>query len=126
MRTVWTQSFDRGDALARDVLHRDGAGADGLTIAYHSARPAEAGPAAEFRAGETEVVAQIPKERHGGVAVESVRTVVNRELNHEGSWWRFHDYINASIAPSPGFISGEERWRRTAVTMRMGSRSKLR
>lgn len=88
MRAVRAEPLDRGDALAGEVLHRDGARANGLPIADYGARATEASAAAELRTGETEIVAQVPEERHGGVAIEIMRTVVNGQLDHEGSFKR--------------------------------------
>ena len=52
------EALDRLDRAARDLAHRDQAGADLPAVEQHRAGAAVAGIAADLGAGEAEVVAQ--------------------------------------------------------------------
>src|SRR5262249_3813708 len=69
MRTIGAQSFDGGDPLPGRRLHRRGAATDRFAVEVYGARAAESDPAAEFSAGEFQLIAQKPEERHIAIPV---------------------------------------------------------
>src|SRR5882757_1356511 len=77
------EAFDGHDLLAADVGHRHAAGAHGLAVEMHRAGAAERNAAAEFRAGQSKLVAQIPHQRHRRIAVERALLSVHADIDHE-------------------------------------------
>ena len=70
MQAGGAEPFDGRDTAARNACDRQQAGALRLALDEHGAGAAETAAAAEFRAGQAGVVAQVPQERHVFVAVE--------------------------------------------------------
>src|SRR6185312_898008 len=56
--------------------------ADRLAVDVDGARAAEAGAAAEARAGQPQIVADVPEQRHVRIAVVSVGFAVHCEFDH--------------------------------------------
>src|SRR5260221_3296526 len=79
---VRIESFDRSYGPAGDIVHRGDAGPDGLTVDMDGAGPAQRCAAAVFRAGEPQLVAQIPKQRNRRVAVERPLLAIDTEFDH--------------------------------------------
>src|SRR3954463_11872826 len=73
---------DRRHGFAFERAHLRLARTDCLAIDVHSARAAEAGAAAEARAGQAEIVADIPEERHLRIAVVRVSLPVDSQFHH--------------------------------------------
>ena len=70
MEAVSGDGFDGHDVLAGGVVHGGGAGAHGFAVEVDGAGTAESHAAAEFRAGESKFIAQVPEQRHLGIAVK--------------------------------------------------------
>jgi hypothetical protein len=63
------QALDGDDRLGCRRRHRRRAGADRIAVEMHGAVAAERGTAAELGAGEAQLVAQVPQDRHRRIAV---------------------------------------------------------
>src|SRR5262249_36636693 len=79
---VRRKTFDRRDALVGHVADLDTAGADGLAIHMDGAGAALRDPAAEFRTGHPEFVANNPKQRRFRFDVQRIRLSVHCKCNH--------------------------------------------
>ncbi len=82
VEAVRGQAFDGRDLRARDLADRRHAGSHRLAIEVHGARAAEGHAAAEFGAGEIELVAEHPEERRVGRDVDLVAGAVDAEGDH--------------------------------------------
>src|SRR6266566_245064 len=80
----WRQAFDRRHLFAPDARHRRDAGTNGLTVEVDRARPTLRQTAAEFRAGQTNGVANHPEQRHVRAHVNVVTLPVYGQRNHSG------------------------------------------
>jgi len=56
--------------------------ADRDAVEMHGTHTAQRHPAAEFGAGVAEQIAQIPEQRHVGIAVEVLRAIVDGQRGH--------------------------------------------
>ncbi len=79
---VGGEIFDSANLGTFGVFDGSGAGADGFAILVHGAGAAEGHAASEFCAGETEDVADVPEQRHVGIAVERPWNSIHFELDH--------------------------------------------
>src|SRR5260221_4701040 len=77
VHAVRIEAFDGDHGAAGDVAHRGGAGAGRLAVDMDGAGAALGDAAAVFRAGEPQLVAEIPEQRHRPVAVESLLLAVD-------------------------------------------------
>jgi hypothetical protein len=82
VRAVRAQAFDGDDTLALQRPHLLLAGAHGAAVNVHGAGAAQAGATPESRAGEPQVVPQIPQQRHVLVAVEHPGCSVDCQIDH--------------------------------------------
>src|SRR6266404_5963136 len=78
-------AFNGRDLGATDVAHGSDAGAYRRAILMHGACAAQRHAAAELRPRKLRHVAQIPKQRHFGIAVKSLLLPVHFELDHSSS-----------------------------------------
>jgi hypothetical protein len=76
------EALDRRYRTALERGHRYPAGHRGVAIKMHGTGPAKAHAAAEFRAGESEVVAQHPEQGGVFIAVECHGLVVDHKRDH--------------------------------------------
>src|SRR5262249_23042091 len=82
MVALGVEALDGDHRLARDVGHRDAAGADRFAVEMNRAGAAERDAATEFRSGQAELVAQVPQERHRRVAVEAALLSIHTYADH--------------------------------------------
>ena len=82
MALAGAEALDRDDLASGERAHRRLARADGLAVHVHGAGAAEAAAAAVLRAGQAQLVAQVPEQGHVGVAVERPARPVDREGGH--------------------------------------------
>ena len=78
------QPLDGGDVLAVDIGQRGDAGPDRVPADMHGAGAAERRAAAEFGAGQADLVAQEPKQRQRRIAVIALARAVHVDGNHPG------------------------------------------
>ena len=78
-----TQAFNRGDLLAGGRTQRCHTTADRFAIQMDRACAAKPHPAAEFRAGQFQFIAEIPEQRHIAVALEFSALAVYRDFDHK-------------------------------------------
>ena len=85
MVAVLAEALDGDDVLALERrttgVH---AGALRLAVHVHGARAAGRDAAAELRAGQAQLVAEVPQERHRGIALEGALHAVHAQLGHAG------------------------------------------
>ena len=79
---VGRQALDRRHFLSDRRGDRRRARAHGRAVEVDRACAAQRHPAAVFRAGKTDVIAQYPKQRRIGRGVDGVRLAVHKELGH--------------------------------------------
>jgi hypothetical protein len=82
---VGRQAFDGGDGLAGDVADLDAAGAHGFAVHMHGAGAALRDAAAEFGAGQSDLIANDPEQRRLRLDVELMRVAVDGDGDHEMS-----------------------------------------
>src|SRR5579871_1106141 len=79
------QSLDGRDLASGDIGHRRDAGANRLLVDNHGAGAAQRLATAEFRAGQSGLVAQIPQQCKIGVAVPGLVLSIDLEFDHMSS-----------------------------------------
>src|SRR5882724_7980067 len=77
------EAFDGRDLAAADIGYRGDAGAHGLLVDNDGTGAAERLAAAEFGAGQSGLVTEIPKQRKIRVAVPALFLAVNLHLDHD-------------------------------------------
>src|SRR5512134_275668 len=82
VQAVLGQTFDRHDLLAHGCRSRQSAGAHRLPIDVYRTSTADGDPAAILRAGQAEVIAQNPEQRHLAFDIDSVGATIHGELQH--------------------------------------------
>src|SRR5258706_6157886 len=82
MQSVLLESFDRDDFLFGRIAHYCDAGSRGLSVHVDRTRAAKPDPAAKFRSRQPQTIAQIPEQRHLGVAIERPPSSIHLKLNH--------------------------------------------
>ena len=82
MVAVGRQPLDGDDLLALGRRDRRDAGAGRRAAEMDGAGAAERDAAAELGAGEPEFVAEVPQQRHVGIAVEAARSPVHGQFDH--------------------------------------------
>jgi len=82
VKAVRADVFDGANVAAGSSLHSGDAGADGLAILMHGAGPTQRHAAAELGSGQSEDVAQVPEQRHIGLAVERALDTIDFEIDH--------------------------------------------
>ena len=87
MAAVGRQSLDGGHGLSRDQRQRHRARAHRLAVDMHRAGAAGGDAAAEFGAGEFEMLAQHPKQRRVGRGIDLVPLSVDGQGDHRTSPW---------------------------------------
>src|SRR5262249_11050725 len=85
MIALGAESLDGGDGLRGDVLHAHLAAADRVTVQVDGAGSALTDAAAVFGSGEFEQIAEIPQQRHLGIAIELLVGAVYFESDHRRS-----------------------------------------
>src|SRR5215469_8785587 len=73
------QAFDRRDLFAADIRQLHTARADGLSVDVDSTGAALSDAAAEFRAGQLEMLTDHPKQRRIGLCLDTDRFAVDRK-----------------------------------------------
>src|SRR5450759_2085088 len=82
MLAVGRQAFDCGDGLADDVADLDTAGAHGLAVHMHGAGAAQRDAATKFCSGQSDFVADDPKQRRLRLDIEPMRLSVDCDGDH--------------------------------------------
>src|SRR5689334_4731854 len=82
MVAVGIKAFDGDDRLATRFGHGRLAGTNSDAIQVHRARTAQALAAAELRAGQSNLVADDPEQRHCGIAVIGMVLPVDLQCDH--------------------------------------------
>src|SRR4051794_22004398 len=82
VRAVRAEPFDGGDLLPGHHFHRGEATANRFAVLMHGAAATEADAASELRAGEIQLVTQVPKERHVAISIELADLSVDCQLDH--------------------------------------------
>src|SRR5579871_3742413 len=85
MRAIGRQSFDRRHAFAGRIGDRDAAGFHRSAVDVNRARAAFSETAAEFRAGETNRIAQHPEQWHIRRHVNRLTFAVERDVEGHGA-----------------------------------------
>src|SRR6516225_483716 len=76
------KALDRNYLFARHLRHLDRAGTYGLAVDMHRTGATQRHAAAELGPGETKFVAQVPQERHRGVAPECAFLSIDLDVDH--------------------------------------------
>jgi hypothetical protein len=79
---AWREALDCLYRATPDRRHWHAAGSGGITVEMHDAGPAQAHTTAKFRAGESEVIPQHPKQGRVPIAVECHGLIVDRKRDH--------------------------------------------
>src|SRR5439155_13842813 len=82
MAAVRAEALDRGHALVLQRSHLRLARADRLAVDVHRAGATQTCAAPEPRAGQAQVVAEIPQQRHLRIAVERLARSIDYEVDH--------------------------------------------
>ena len=87
MFASWMQRFNGCDSGAIERVHFALTGTNGCVRNVHCASAALVDTATVFRAGQGEIVAQEPEQRHGWIAAEGVARAVDGEGDCGGGYW---------------------------------------
>src|SRR5688572_20935412 len=83
VRAVVAQALDGDDLAPLGGGHRSDAGANRLAVQMDGACATRRDAAGELGAGQSQLVSQVPQQRHGTVSAEFLRPAVNRYADHE-------------------------------------------
>jgi hypothetical protein len=81
---IWRQAFDGGDVLAASCAYLDLAASRGNAIDEYGARGALSFAAAEFGAGEIQIVAENAEERSFRIGIDPPQRAVHVEFGDSG------------------------------------------
>jgi hypothetical protein len=82
MQSIPLEAFDCRDFFSGYIAHSCYAGSRGLSIHVDCAGAAKPNAATKFLSVEAQYIAQIPEQRHSGIAVERLVSSVHLQLNH--------------------------------------------
>src|SRR6266478_7392590 len=127
------EAFDGRDLAADDVGYRSDAGTHGLLVDHDGAGAAERLATAEFGAGQSHLITEIPKQRKIRVAIPILFLAVNLYLDHDRFLALFklmmsfqaqagtHFHSLASVVlPFPSRVNHETESRQTSLHDRFG------
>src|SRR5262252_6501739 len=106
MRAAGAQAFDRHDRLVLKRADRRLARTRRPAVDVHRARAAQPGAAPEAGAGQTEIVTEMPEQRHLRIAVEGARRSVDLERDHASLAYRGPPQLRTHFSgrTNPSFI----------------------
>ena len=93
MRTVRAEPFDSDNGLRPHLAHFRRAGPNRVAVHMYRARSAQADTAAELSPCHAQFVAQIPKQGHFLIAVESAIPVINSKSDLGGNLIRIVPFL---------------------------------
>src|SRR2546426_12351407 len=76
------EALDRHDLTPGCAAHRRHAAPHRRPVQVHRARSAEPDATAVLRTGQSQLVAEVPEERHLGIAVELLDATIDCQLDH--------------------------------------------
>ena len=82
MQPVLREPFDSGNFLAGRIAHGNDAGADGISVLENRAGATKRHTAPELCARQAQKVAEVPQDRHLGIAIEGAFNSIDFELDH--------------------------------------------